>query len=282
MHSFYLDAPGAVGQVAALPKDEAKHAAKVLRLREGDAVCALDGAGGRFSAEVVRAQGEHVELRLTAELPPNEPPVRLTVYPGLPKSDKLEFMVQKLTELGAAACVPVVMARSVARPDARDGEKRRERLERIAREAAKQCRRARPAEVDAPLDWPRALERMAGHELLIVPWEGAGSLRMGELRAECPGAKDIAIAVGPEGGISEEEVAALRAHGRAWSRWGRGSCARRRRSWRPRRSQWRCGATCEGRSQRGNGKIGTTGGGARLCGACRPAEKRGSCGWRRR
>ena len=70
MHSFYLDAPGAVGQVAALPKDEAKHAAKVLRLREGDAVCALDGAGGRFSAEVVRAQGEHVELRLTAELPP--------------------------------------------------------------------------------------------------------------------------------------------------------------------------------------------------------------------
>ncbi len=213
MHSFYLDAPGAVGQVAALPKDEAKHAAKVLRLREGDAVCALDGAGGRFSAEVVRAQGEHVELRLTAELPPNEPPVRLTVYPGLPKSDKLEFMVQKLTELGAAACVPVVMARSVARPDARDGEKRRERLERIAREAAKQCRRARPAEVDAPLDWPRALERMAGHELLIVPWEGAGSLRMGELRAECPGAKDIAIAVGPEGGISEEEVAALRAHG---------------------------------------------------------------------
>ena len=105
------------------------------------------------------------------------------------------------------------MARSVARPDARDGEKRRERLERIAREAAKQCRRARPAEVDAPLDWPRALERMAGHELLIVPWEGAGSLRMGERRAECPGAKDIAIAVGPEGGISEEEVAALRAHG---------------------------------------------------------------------
>ena len=172
MHSFYLDAPGAVGQVAALPKDEAKHAAKVLRLREGDAVCALDGAGGRVSAELV---GSEMCIR-----------------------DR---------------CVPVVMARSVARPDARDGEKRRERLERIAREAAKQCRRARPAEVDAPLDWPRALERMAGHELLIVPWEGAGSLRMGELRAECPGAKDIAIAVGPEGGISEEEVAALRAHG---------------------------------------------------------------------
>lgn len=70
--------------MVALPKDEAKHAAKVLRLREGDAVCALDGAGGRFSAEVVRAQGEHVELRLTAELPPNRAAVRLTVYPGLP------------------------------------------------------------------------------------------------------------------------------------------------------------------------------------------------------
>ena len=213
MHSFYLDAPGAVGQVAALPKDEAKHAAKVLRLREGDAVCALDGAGGRFSAEVVRAQGEHVELRLTAELPPNEPPVRLTVYPGLPKSDKLEFMVQKLTELGAAACVPVVMARSVARPDARDGEKRRERLERIAREAAKQCRRARPAAVDVPLSWPRALERMAAHELLIAPWEGADSLRLGELRAQAPEARDIGLVVGPEGGVSEAEIDALRGAG---------------------------------------------------------------------
>ena len=94
MHSFYLDAPGEAGRTVALPKDEAKHAAKVLRLREGDSVCALDGAGRRFSAEIARAQGERVELRLTAELPSNEPPVRLTVYAGLTKSDKLEFTVQ--------------------------------------------------------------------------------------------------------------------------------------------------------------------------------------------
>ena len=213
MHTFDLGAPGAVGQLAALPKDEAKHALRVLRLRPGDAVCALDGAGRRFAAVLERANGECAALRLTAELPANEAPVRLTVYAGLPKADKLEFIVQKLTELGAAACVPVVMARSVARPDARDGDKRRERLERIAREAAKQCRRALPTAVSAPLDWRRALERMASHDLRIVPWEDAAGLRLGELRAQCPGAADIGVAVGPEGGISEEEIAALRGAG---------------------------------------------------------------------
>ena len=81
MHCFYIEPP--VDGVARLPKDEAKHAAKVLRLRPGDPVCAMDGAGGRWDA-VIESVGEGVTVRLMDRLPDNEAPVRVTVYEGVP------------------------------------------------------------------------------------------------------------------------------------------------------------------------------------------------------
>ena len=210
MHSFYIEPP--VDGVAALPADEAKHAAKVLRLRVGDEVCAMDGAGRRWRGEIAGIGGG-VTVRLIEALPDNESPLRLTVYDGLPKADKLDFIAQKLTELGAARLVPVKMERCVVKLDARDGEKRRERLEKIAREAAKQCGRGLPMAVSAPADWRAALEAMARHDALLVPWEDARGTRMKDVHAELPGAKDIGIVIGPEGGMSPDEVDAMRAVG---------------------------------------------------------------------
>ena len=143
MHSFYIEPP--IEDIALLPADEAKHAAKVLRLRAGDEVCAMDGAGRRWRGELVEADG--LAVRLLEELPSNEASVRITVYEGLPKADKLDFIAQKLTELGAARLAPVKMERCVVKLDGRDGMKRRERLLKIAREAAKQCGRGLPMDV---------------------------------------------------------------------------------------------------------------------------------------
>ena len=207
MHCFYIEPP--VDGVARLPKDEAKHAAKVLRLRPGDPVCAMDGAGGRWDA-VIESVGEGVTVRLMDRLPDNEAPVRVTVYEGVPKAEKLDFIAQKLTELGAAALIPVKMERCVVRLDEKDGRKRRERLERIAFEAAKQCRRGRATEITEPLTWKQALQRMAYHDLVLVPWEDASGRRMKDAFAEHPDAKDIGIVIGAEGGMSPDEVGALR------------------------------------------------------------------------
>ena len=211
MHCFYIEPPR--DGVAALPREEARHAARVLRLKRGDAVCAMDGAQGRWEAVVESVSGETVTVRLGAPMPANEPPVRLTVYQGLPKAEKLDFVAQKLTELGAFALSPVKMERCVVRLDERDGQKRRERLERIAAEAAKQCRRAAAPRIDAPLTWAQALERLRGHELALAPWEEASARRMKDAFAEVPDARDIALVIGPEGGMSEAEVAALEAVG---------------------------------------------------------------------
>ena len=207
MHCFYIDPP-ADGR-AALPKDEARHASKVLRLRPGEAVCAMDGAGGRWDAAIETIDGEGVTVRLLSPLPDNEAPVRVTVYEGVPKAEKLDLIAQKLTELGAAALVPVKMERCVVKLDEKDGRKRRERLERIAFEAAKQCRRGRAPEIAEPMTWKQAIARMAGHDLILVPWEDASGRRLKDAFAERPDAGDIGIVIGPEGGMSEGEVGAL-------------------------------------------------------------------------
>ncbi|MBR1822588.1 MAG: 16S rRNA (uracil(1498)-N(3))-methyltransferase [Clostridia bacterium] len=211
MHSFYIEPP--VDGFAALPAEEAKHASKVLRLRPGDEICAMDGAGRRWRGEIAATDGGGVTARLLEELPSNEAQARVTVYEGLPKADKLDFIAQKLTELGAARLVPVRMARCVVKLDAKDGAKRRERLEKIAREATKQCGRGLPLEISAPLDWSAALSQMQSHDALLIPWEDARGTRVKDVCAALPEARDIGIVIGPEGGMSPQEVAAMRAVG---------------------------------------------------------------------
>ena len=169
------------------------------------------GKAVAFGAQIDGTENGRVRVRRLTELPGNEPEVRVTLYPGLPKLDKLDFVVQKAAELGAARVVPVEMERSVARISG-DGAKKRERWERIAREAAKQCGRGRVPEVLAPLSWKEALVDMRARELLLVPWEEAGmeGQRLQQVFAAHTTACDIGILIGPEGGISAEEIERVR------------------------------------------------------------------------
>ncbi len=211
MHRFYLpDAPaGEACFECALSADEAQHAGRVLRLRTGDEVECFDGQGHAWRC-ALRFEGARAAVRALEPLPSNESPVRITLYQGLPKLDKLDLIVQKATELGAWRVVPVGMARSVARVDGRDAERKRERWQRIAMEAAKQCGRARVPEVAVPMSFAQAASDMAGRELMLMPYE----LHQGRvLSAIAPGARDIGILIGPEGGIAPEEAQAAQASG---------------------------------------------------------------------
>ncbi|MBQ8952946.1 MAG: 16S rRNA (uracil(1498)-N(3))-methyltransferase, partial [Clostridia bacterium] len=188
MHRFIVKGlpASAAGQVVELPREEAQHAVKVLRLRPGDRVELIDGEGRVYAAEMTQAGRDGAAAVVLTELPGRESPVRLTLYMGLPKAEKLELIAQKLTELGAAKLVPVIMSRSVARPDKKDGDKRQERLERIALEAVKQCGRGRVPQMMAPMGWKDALRQMANHELTLIPWEEARGLRLGGVREMRP------------------------------------------------------------------------------------------------
>lgn len=213
MHRFIVRSGLSVGEEVYFSEEEAAHAFKVLRLRTGEAVELTDGEGRLFSARLREVSREQVTAEVTRELDGKEAPVKITLYQGYPKSDKLELIVQKLTELGAYQVVPVMMERSVAKPDQKDKGKRRERLERIAQEAAKQCGRGRVLHVDEAIDWRQALNRLEMHELVLMPWEDARDTRLKDVFRECSNAKDIAVLIGPEGGISGTEAEQAREHG---------------------------------------------------------------------
>lgn len=206
MHRFIVEAGLRAGCVAALGADDARHALRVLRLRAGDRVQLSDGVGALFEAVLERADDAGVYARVGDRLPSGEPGVRVTIYQGLPKADKLDLIVQKATELGAARVVPVKMERSVVRLDEKDGEKRRQRLSKIAREAAKQCGRACVTEVLAPVGFERALDMLSREDAALMPWENAREDGFKRAWSERPDAASVGILIGPEGGISEAEA----------------------------------------------------------------------------
>ena len=213
MHRFIVKEGLEVGAEVAFSSEEAAHVFKVLRLRAGEEVELSDGEGKLFSAELLIVDREQVTAKVLEELDSKEAPVRITLYQGYPKADKLELIVQKLTELGACRIVPVVMERSVAKPDQKDKAKRKERLQRIAQEAAKQCGRGMVPEVEEAITWKQAKARFSEHELMLMPWEDARDVRLRDVHSERPEAKDIAVVIGPEGGIGVQEAEEAEAAG---------------------------------------------------------------------
>jgi 16S rRNA (uracil1498-N3)-methyltransferase len=216
---------------------EHRHIGLVLRARPGDALTLFDGAGGEVDAEVIRVERTETELALGARRAVAGPAVPLTLLCAVPRGPRMDFLVQKTSELGVARIVPVVTERSVARPDAEAGK--RARWEKIAREAARQCGRADLPIVDPPVALaealagpalpPRRLALFASTELGSAErsssrgGEGtvSGSPRLVEgersrsLRAALAGTEPAptALLIGPEGGFAPAEVGMARAAG---------------------------------------------------------------------
>ena len=212
MHRFYADESRIAEGIACLTPEDARHALRVLRMSEGQ-TAELFLNGRRFLGEISRIDGEDVSLLLREELPSTEARLRVTLYQGLPKADKMELIIQKAVELGAESIVPVAMERCVVRLDERDGRKKQERWQKIAREACKQSGRCLMPTVEAPLPFRALPERLRAHGAAIVPWEDAKGFSLRGFHQEHPSIQNLAVVIGPEGGIAPEEVAAMQEAG---------------------------------------------------------------------
>lgn len=196
---------------------EAYHARRVLRLKPEDDVLLLDGRGNEFSARIVSETPAGLDLMILEEHPaPTESPLDLTLGLALIKPDRMEWAIQKGTELGLKTFIPVRTARCTARLEPTRSDHRLERWARISREAVKQSRRGMPVDIHPPMDLDKFLAHAGEAELRIMLYEGVRSgLRphWKTLLARSPRPRRVAALVGPEGGFTDTEVDAARAAG---------------------------------------------------------------------
>ena len=203
MANFYIEKEQCSGNTALITGEEAQHISRVLRMKKGDEVTLCDGEGNFYEARLSFFDEKSVTAEiLSVRRAETEPDVVLKIFQGVPKNPKLETIVQKLTEIGASAIVPMDTQRAVAKLDK---SAKVERLRKIAREAAKQSRRGIIPAVFDTMSFKNAIKEAAKADLMIIAYEEERetSLKMA-LQGKTP--KSVSVLIGPEGGFEKEEV----------------------------------------------------------------------------
>lgn len=204
MHSCYVPPPQISEDTIRISESERHHLLNVLRLRADDQVEVFDGVGNRYVASLCDTRTPSLQAKiLRQQFHPHTPPY-ITLFQGLPKFDKMDLIVQKTTEIGVSEIAPMTCQRSI--PQSVVQEKRTIRWQRIANEAAKQCKRPHFARILAPQGLKEGLPRVDHLDLLILLWEGEKRNRLKEILRNHGDVKSVGIIVGPEGGFTDEEV----------------------------------------------------------------------------
>ena len=210
MHHFFVRPEQISGKEAYIEGPDWNHAANVLRVRPGEQVLLSVGEDWNYLCTVreVDRAGQRILLSVLEEnRDVRELPVKISLYQGLPKSDKMELIIQKAVELGASRVVPVETARCVVKLDRKKAESKRARWQAISESAAKQSGRSVIPEIAMPMKYAAALKEAADSDVRLIPYENAEGMERTRkiLESVQPGQK-IAVFIGPEGGFEETEI----------------------------------------------------------------------------
>lgn len=208
MYNFFVDESARAGDTFRIAGADYNHIRNVLRMHPGDTFLVSCG-GASHLCELERFEETEVVASVQEEnYQDTELGVELYLFQGLPKADKMELIIQKTVELGAAGIIPVEMKRCVVKLEEKKKKSRRERWQAIAESAAKQSKRSRIPEVGEVLTYKEAMAQAGGMDLFLLPYENERGMAATKeaLEAIRPGMK-VGILIGPEGGFDPGEVA---------------------------------------------------------------------------
>ncbi|WP_203246873.1 16S rRNA (uracil(1498)-N(3))-methyltransferase [Sporosarcina beigongshangi] len=217
MQRYFLQSEFNDQQQATITGEDGKHIVRVMRMTVGDQVIAVSGGEAYISTIIELLEDGVVIQRREGSLKTSEMPVHVTIACGLPKGDKLDLIVQKGTELGMAGIVPFEAERSIVKWDAKKGDKKVERLRKIAKEAAEQCHRTVIPNVAPPASFKQLIAQSESYDVLLFADEedakSGNPNRMAERLKNVYPEQTVLTVFGPEGGLSRNEAEALRSAG---------------------------------------------------------------------
>ena len=212
MHKFFVPKNSIDGNNAVIDGEDVKHIYKVLRLKIGDKVSVNNCEGKEYVGEITFIDKNTVNINLLEENSiNNESPIEVYLFQGMPKSTKMDLIVQKNTELGVKAITPIITERVVVKTDLKEFKKV-DRWNRIALEACKQCKRSLVPQINVPIEFDNLLKELKYMDLVVVPYEneeGYGIKKLVE-SIEKININKVAIVIGPEGGFEESEILKLK------------------------------------------------------------------------
>lgn len=207
MHRFFLPPNAIQADTILFPAETAHQILRVLRLRAGEQVIVLDGLGWQYRVELTAVNRDQAAGRVLEKTTiSGEPPVHLSMYLCLTQREKFEWMLQKCTEVGVSEFTPVLSSRSLVQ-DTQSLDNKLPRWQRIIQEAAEQSGRGRVPILNQPMDFAGALETgKLPFDACLVAWEEEHARRLASCLTGLPANARVAMLIGPEGGLSREEV----------------------------------------------------------------------------
>ena len=214
MRYFFIKQSDLADSKAVVKGSDAHHIKNVLRLKPGDKIGLFDGTGLNYETRIVTLLPKSVEVSVIRSFPSTtESSVQITVAQALLKDRKMDLLVRQLTELGITRWIPFIAKRSVPRPDKKRLFTRTERWKKIAKEALKQCKRGRVIEIGETVFFEEMLDLGESFDLKIVFWESEFKLVNSELPKPDRQIKTIFAVLGPEGGLTSQEIESARNRG---------------------------------------------------------------------
>ncbi len=215
MAKFFIQETNIIDNTITITNEDANHIRNVLRHLVGDKIICSSENGIKYTTTIKTFEDNKVKLDIISkETDESEPKVNIDLFQGLPKSDKLELIIQKCVELGVNKIIPLVTKRTIVKLDSNSANKKLIRWQRISYEASKQCLRGKVPIIENIKNFKDLKEIFKDYDLLLVPYENEKDISLKEILLNLDkDIKNIAIFIGPEGGFEEEEVATLVSNG---------------------------------------------------------------------
>ncbi|CAG9608108.1 Ribosomal RNA small subunit methyltransferase E [Pseudoneobacillus rhizosphaerae] len=217
LQRYFADEVNANGQLV-ISGDDYHHVVRVMRMDVGDKLICVDGSGKSCICTIAEITDKKINCNVVeCKDGSSELPIRVSIASGLPKGDKLEWIIQKGTELGADQFVPFTAARSIVKWDEKKADKKVERWQKIAKEAAEQSHRNKVPTVHFPINLNALIEASKNYDCKLIAYEEDS--RIGEASVLAKSLKNLEenntlfVVFGPEGGLDQKEVEKLQEHG---------------------------------------------------------------------